>query len=135
MTITYLQRWYTLKKVLHALPAGSKTCLLIKNVLLQLTTPYRSMSMLDMLQAGLGLSTLKVVTFGTMDIYISIGTPPEVMTLIHEAYATKVITKPEYVIMAREIILFGIYFTDSKLTQYLIVSQISLQLPQQQERW
>ena len=30
---------------------------------------------------------------------------------------------------------FGIYLTDSKLTQYLIVSQISLQLPQQQERW
>ena len=102
MTITYLQRWYTLKKVLHALPAGSKTCLLIKNVLLQLTTPYRSMSMLDMLQAGLGLSTLKVVTYGTMDIYISIGTPPEVMTLIHEAYATKVITKPYYIIMAKE---------------------------------
>ena len=30
---------------------------------------------------------------------------------------------------------FGICFTDSKLTQYLIVSQMSLQLPQQQERW
>ena len=28
-----------------------------------------------------------------------------------------------------------ICFTDSRLTQYLIVSQISLQLPQQQGRW
>ena len=100
-----MQRWYTLKKVLHALPAGSKTYPLIKNVLLQLITPNLSMRMLDMLQAGLGLSTLKGVTYGTMDICISIGTPPDIMTLIHEAYATKVITKPEYIIMAREIIL------------------------------
>ena len=62
-----------------------------------------------MLQAGLGLSTLKGVTYGTMDICISIGTPPEIMTVIHEAYATKVITKPEYIIMAREI-NFKAYF-------------------------
>ena len=100
-----MQRWYTLKKVLHALPAGSKTCQLIKNVLLQLITPNRSMSMLDMLQVDLGLFTLKGVTYGTMDIYISIGTLPDIMTLMHEAYATKVTTKPEYIIMAREIIV------------------------------
>ena len=62
------------------------------------------MSMLDMLQAGLGLSTLKGVTYGTMDICISIGTLPDIMTLIHEAYATKVSAKPEYIIMAREMI-------------------------------
>ena len=63
-----------------------------------------------MLQAGLGLSTLKGVTYGTMDICISIGTLPDIMTLIHEAYATKVIAKPEYIIMAREIFSNAILF-------------------------
>ena len=58
-----------------------------------------------MLQVDLGLFTLKGVTYGTMDIYISIGTLPDIMTLMHEAYATKVTTKPEYIIMAREIIV------------------------------
>ena len=62
LTITYLQRLYTLKKVLHALRAGFKPCLLIKNVLLQLITPNGSMSMLDMLTAGLGLSTQEGVS-------------------------------------------------------------------------
>ena len=57
-----------------------------------------------MLQVDLGLYTLKGVTYGTMDIYILIGTLPDIMTLIHEAYATKVTTKPEYIIMAREMI-------------------------------
>ena len=63
-----------------------------------------------MLQVDLGLYTLKGVTYGTMDIYILIGTLPDIMTLIHEAYATKVTTKPEYIIMAREIFFNAILF-------------------------
>ena len=58
-----------------------------------------------MLQASLRLSTQRDVTYMMMEICISIGTPSEVMTVIyHEAYATKVITKPEYIIMTRKIL-------------------------------
>ena len=62
------------------------------------------MTMLDMFRAGIGLHTLKGVTYLTLELCFSIGTPPELITLIHAAYAIKVNTKPYYIIMAREMI-------------------------------
>lgn len=49
---------------------------------------------------------LKGVTYMTTVKCISIGTPPEELSPLHAAYAKKVITKPEYIIMARKIIVF-----------------------------
>ena len=140
LTITYLQRWYTLKEGLHVLPAGSKTCLLHKNVLLLLITPNRSMSMLDMLQASLRLSTQRDVTYMMMEICISIGTPSEVMTVIyHEAYATKVITKPEYIIMTRKILfhlfLFIIWWFFYYLYAYRMQPRHQLRISKGMLQW
>ena len=57
-----------------------------------------------MLPTCLGQIAIKGVIFMTTDKCISIGTPPEIITLIHEAYATRVITKPKYSIIAVKII-------------------------------
>ena len=53
------------------------------------------MVMLDMNLAALGHLCLKRVRYMKMEECTSIGTPPEVMTLLIAAYAKKVITKPE----------------------------------------
>ena len=90
-----MQNWYILTKVLHALTTGSKTCLLVKNVLMQQIMPNLSMAMLDMNIATLGHGCLKRVRYMKMEECTSIATPPEVMTLNIAAYAKKVITKPE----------------------------------------
>ena len=67
------------------------------------------MSMLDMSKAELGQASLKRVPYMKMEECGSIGTPPEVMTLGFAAYAKKVITKPEYIVMYRKIILLSLY--------------------------
>ena len=54
--------------------------------------------------ASLRQSGLKGVTYMIAAKCYSIGTPPENVFLLHAAYATKVIVKPEYIIMAGEII-------------------------------
>ena len=54
------------------------------------------MAMLDIVSAGLGQGCIKDVPYMTMEICISIDTLGEKrITLIHAAYATKVIIKPE----------------------------------------
>ena len=63
------------------------------------------MSMLDMFNACLGMTPLQGVSCLTMETCISILPPPEKITLIYEVYATKVIIMPEYIIMAREILV------------------------------
>ena len=66
------------------------------------------MSILDIFGAVLGLNTIKGVSLSTVETSISISTPLEIITLICAAYAPKVITKLDYIIMAREIIAFMI---------------------------
>ena len=63
------------------------------------------MAMLDIKGAVLGKGTIKGVSFLTMEACISIGTPLEIITLICAAYATEVITKLDYIIMTRKIIV------------------------------
>ena len=62
------------------------------------------MTMLNMLRVGLLKYTLKGVSYGTPERCILICTPPEKKTLRYAAYATKVITRPYYIIISREII-------------------------------
>ena len=62
------------------------------------------MAMLDIVTAVLGLGTIKGASFMTVETCISISTPLEIITLICAAYAPKVITKLDCIIMAREII-------------------------------
>ena len=67
------------------------------------------MAMLNIVTAFLCHGNIKGVLFMTpMDSCISISTPLEIITLICAAYAPKVITKLDYIIMAREIIAFMI---------------------------
>ena len=61
------------------------------------------MAMLDTVSAGLGQGCIKGVPYMTMEICISIDPPPKKNTVTPAIYATKVITKPEYIIMAKEI--------------------------------
>ena len=66
------------------------------------------MAMLDTVSAGLGQGCIKGVPYMTMEICISIDTGEYIITLIHAAYVTKVIIKPAYIIMAKEIRFFGV---------------------------
>lgn len=57
------------------------------------------MAMLDGNPVALGQGTIKGVPFMTMDQCNLISTLPEIIMIIAAAYATKVITKLEYIIV------------------------------------
>ena len=62
------------------------------------------MAMLDMLRVDYIQINIKAVPYMMMEGCISIRNPGGI-TLKHAAYATKVITKPKCIIMARELVV------------------------------
>ena len=86
----FLQYSFTLTTVLHAPIVGSVTCLL-KIVLVQLVTPLLSIVELAIGVRGLGVGTLRDVTYMIREQCISIRIPPKAFPALSLAFAVKVI--------------------------------------------
>ena len=88
----FLQLHFTLTMVLRAPTMDSLTCLMIKNAMMQLNTPNRSIARPTTKKRDLGETTTKGVLYMIQEICILIYTPPEEVTLIHAIFARKVIS-------------------------------------------